>query len=636
MKLALSVIIACTGVAASAAAQSAQQPTRQVAQAEAPLFEEIPGSMEFSGQMIARPVQFDDLADRGLSQAEIDQTLRRVRAELAAFEEVWYEPLVDHHVFRVPAGSSENEVAARLMATGLFEFVEPDWFVYPVNCPNDPRLGNQWHHNTDIMMSCEAWALHTGGPHVTVGICDTGIQTSHPEFQLHRKEGYNAPQRRWESQGGAVGPVHPHGTMVTGCSAANSDNGTGVAGVGWNFSHRMMRVSNSSGGGANMSDLTHAALTSIQAGDNVANVSYSGVTSSAVRTTATQIKNLGGLLVWAAGNDNRNLNWGDRDSDDVIVVGATTGADRKASFSAYGRSVDLVAPGNNVYTTSTNSGYGAVSGTSFAAPLTAGVIAMIWSANPSLTPDEVETILKAGCDDLGADGVDNTYGYGRVNTYNSLVLAGAGGSIDLPFLEEFTSTTFDGDVWASTSGAEINSDGVNPPSDPYAMNLDGTDIVTTKSFLLADEPQPRYVSYFTQHRGVETAKFLFVEYLDENNNWQLLQTFLSDGVDQDTFQFSQHALPAGAYHDFFKLRFSAAGSDSTDNWYIDDIRVGDEFDPPNDCIADFNGDGEVNTQDVLAFLNAWNDGDSSADINGDGEVNTQDVLEFLNLWNIGC
>ena len=54
------------------------------------------------------------------------------------------------------------------------------------------------------------------------------------------------------------------------------------------------------------------------------------------------------------------------------------------------------------------------------------------------------------------------------------------------------------------------------------------------------------------------------------------------------------------------------------------------------CIADFNGDGEVNTLDVLSFLNAWNAGDGSADVNGDGNVNTQDVLLFLNLWNAGC
>ncbi|HZW10358.1 MAG TPA: choice-of-anchor B family protein [Phycisphaerales bacterium] len=54
------------------------------------------------------------------------------------------------------------------------------------------------------------------------------------------------------------------------------------------------------------------------------------------------------------------------------------------------------------------------------------------------------------------------------------------------------------------------------------------------------------------------------------------------------------------------------------------------------CAADFNGDETVNTQDVLAFLNAWTAGDSSADVNGDGTINTQDVLAFLNLWTAGC
>jgi len=54
------------------------------------------------------------------------------------------------------------------------------------------------------------------------------------------------------------------------------------------------------------------------------------------------------------------------------------------------------------------------------------------------------------------------------------------------------------------------------------------------------------------------------------------------------------------------------------------------------CLADFNGDGTVNTQDVLAFLNAWSTGDARADINGDGVVDTRDVLAFLNLWTTGC
>ncbi|MBZ0173144.1 MAG: agmatine deiminase family protein, partial [Phycisphaerales bacterium] len=60
------------------------------------------------------------------------------------------------------------------------------------------------------------------------------------------------------------------------------------------------------------------------------------------------------------------------------------------------------------------------------------------------------------------------------------------------------------------------------------------------------------------------------------------------------------------------------------------------IDGAGQCVADFNGDGTVNTVDVLDFLNAWNAGEGAADINGDGTVNTVDVLEFLNAWNAGC
>lgn len=54
------------------------------------------------------------------------------------------------------------------------------------------------------------------------------------------------------------------------------------------------------------------------------------------------------------------------------------------------------------------------------------------------------------------------------------------------------------------------------------------------------------------------------------------------------------------------------------------------------CDADFNGDGEVNTLDVSAFLNAWGSGESAADFNGDGQINTRDVSAFLNAWTAGC
>ncbi len=86
----------------------------------------------------------------------------------------------------------------------------------------------------------------------------------------------------------------------------------------------------------------------------------------------------------------------------------------------------------------------------------------------------------------------------------------------------------------------------------------------------------------------------------------------------------------------FRARFVAedAQSGSIVEAAVDELSIYDYL--CVGCAADFNGDGDVNTQDVLAFLNAWTAGDSSADFNNDGTINTQDVLAFLNAWTAGC
>lgn len=394
------------------------------------LYTEIPGVREFNGQLIVRPIQAvqnGDLRVAGPEALARDDAARAMIAEYAILE---YVPQTDEYVIEVGIGL-ENEVSQRLMASGNYQYAEPNWTVYPIGCPNDSRFGSQWHHGASKLESCAAWDLWTGTPTTTVGICDTGVRTTHEDLLLNRREGYNAVNRLWESNGGQINDINGHGTATTGCAAANGNNGRGVSGLGWNLSHRMLRVSNDSGGGSSLSTLQHAARTSIEAGDKVANVSYSGVDSNSNLTTATYIKSIGGLLVWAAGNEGRNLTLSSRDNDDLIVVGATNSADSKPSWSNFGVMVDVVAPGDNVYTTcaSSNTCYGGASGTSFSAPLTTGLIGLLWDKNLSMTPDTVEDILKQGVDDLGTSGPDNTYGYGRINAFQSLSLVGGGGDI---------------------------------------------------------------------------------------------------------------------------------------------------------------------------------------------------------------
>lgn len=374
------------------------------------VFVEEPGVLEFSDQMIARPVQ-GDAARRDMAIAHLQQR----------YEIRFVERLVDHHVFRLPQGADVNDVAQGLMNTGLYEFVEPDWICYPMYTPNDTRFGELW--NMAKIQATTAWNYNTGFSGITVGICDTGLRTSHLDLPPLRKLGYNAVDQLWENNGGNIGDIHGHGTHVTGTAAAAGNNARGVCGVGWEYAHRILKVSNLSGGGSNITTLNHAALTSAEQGDKAINTSYSGVNNDSVRTTATAIKALGGLSFWAAGNSNQNMSSPHRDADDVMVVGSTDENDAKSSFSNYGLYVDLFAPGSNILSLS-NAGdneYTTMSGTSMASPCATGLAALIWSQNPSFTPSEVEALMKATCDNVGNS---NTFGYGRINAAKAMQATG--------------------------------------------------------------------------------------------------------------------------------------------------------------------------------------------------------------------
>ena len=377
-----------------------------LSQSRESLLDAIPGVREYSGMVIARPLEGIQELQPGAWEA-LESTLV-VRERIPATREL---------VLDVPEGAGDADYARELERTGLFESVQPNWILYPVREPNDPLYSLQYHHHPEFLRSEDGWFRETGKPAVSVGICDTGIRVSHEDLLFHRLEGYNAVDLLWESNGGDISPVHPHGTQTTGCAAANGHNGRGLAGVGWSLSHRMLRVSNSSSGSAYLSTLTHAARTSAEAGDRVVSVSYTGVEYDTVRVTAEYIHSLGGLLVWAAGNANYEMWAWDRDDDELIVVGGTDQADQKWSDSNWGRYVDVMAPAAGVWTTdpTDDQSYIAAYGTSYAAPLVAGLLGLLWSMDPSLDPDTMQTILKGSCDDLGATGVDDLHGYGRIN-----------------------------------------------------------------------------------------------------------------------------------------------------------------------------------------------------------------------------
>ncbi len=409
------------------------------------LFVNRPGRTELTGRLIARPTA------AGLEAA----------AELLAPQLLHSFPEVREFVAQVPEGRADADYARELLATGLFQYVVPDWRVFPAGNPNDPLFPNQWHHAT--IRSAAAWDWITNATPVIAAFTDTGVDLNHPELAPSLVSGFNAVEDLPQSQGGTIQDINGHGTMVAGTIGAIGNNGQGVAGVCWNVYLMPCRVSNDPGGGAYLSDLEQAARWAVDNGAKTISASYTGVENPSIDTTGTYVRSQGGLYFYAA--DNYNQNHSTFDWPDVVVSGATDWTDTKAYFSSYGRAVDCVAPGQDIWTTTLGGGYAPVSGTSFSTPMTNGACALMWAANPYLDTYEVEARLYDACDDLGAPGEDDIYGRGRINLEQG-VLRAITGSLTLAV----------GNL-AGGQTASFNVSGAQPNGTVYlAYSLTGTSI----------------------------------------------------------------------------------------------------------------------------------------------------------------
>lgn len=307
------------------------------------------------------------------------------------------------HIVQLPAGASEAAVLAQLAHHPLLKFAELDRRVGVSFVANDPYLGSEWH--LAKINAGAAWDLAQGAG-VTIAICDSGVLPTHPD--LVQVPGWNFVDNNPDTA-----DVFGHGTSVAGTAAAIINNGAGVAGVAGAARIMPVRVSDSTGY-AYYSTIASCVTYAAEHGARVANASFSGVYSSAAIQSAGQyLKSKGGLLVVAAGNSGAND--GSPAITAMIPVSATDSADARASWSSFGSYVALAAPGSGIWTTASSGSYSQVSGTSFASPMTAGVVALMMSVNPSLSSGQIESLLYATALDLGTVGRDIYFGYGRID-----------------------------------------------------------------------------------------------------------------------------------------------------------------------------------------------------------------------------
>lgn len=466
------------------------------------LFVEIPGGMEFTGELTVRPRQ-----DMGTGRAGA------ARARLAGLVLDYYHE-TDEYTIRVPdaygpRGVAENRFARELLATGDYQYVHPNWLCYPTSTPNDTLFGSQWH--LQMIEAQAAWNLVSANPSVVVAVTDSGILTTHEDL-TNRVPGFNAVDDLAEADGGRIDALNNHGTHVAGCAAPAVNNGVGVAGPGWGLGIMMIRVSNHSSGGALLDDITQGARWAIEHGAVSVSSSYTGVENPTVETTGAYIRSLGGVYLYAANNYNQNHSGWDHPS--VIVVGASNESDAKADFSSYGRGVDVFAPGVAILSTIRNGGYKALDGTSMATPVANGVVGMMLAANPSLTPEHVERLLTRTCKDWGPPGDDEANGWGRINMRRAIEAAVASVTQSPPLVTDDAAVVNAGesvtlDVLAND--VEPNMDGMSL-SIPSATPLGGTLSISPGTGL---EGRDRLVYHAPPGGGHDVVAY---EVVDEHGN----------------------------------------------------------------------------------------------------------------------
>ncbi|MDP9245220.1 MAG: S8 family serine peptidase, partial [Chloroflexota bacterium] len=378
-------------------------------------------------------------ADRERAIASVGGTVDRVLADIGVTR------------IAVPNGATEDAsglTALRLSRDAAVVSVEPDSSGSVQFAPNDaywlsdPSFGvGQWGLRAASVD--KAWDFVRGSPLITVAVIDTGIDANHPDLLGVALPGVTFVSSPDPScTPGSSIDDNGHGTHVAGVIAANANNGPGIAGVAFGVRILPVKALDCTGAGL-LSDVASGVIWATDHGARIINISLGSNAGQATLQDAIRYavaRNV--LVVAAAGNcgvvstrcGSLNEPQFPGAFPEVLAVAATDQADGHAAFSNVNGYVDISAPGVRIWSTTptypttlsranpSTTVYAAFSGTSQAAPLVAGIAALLLSSQPSLTGQQLTDRLRATADDQGAIGVDDVFGMGRANALRAVTL----------------------------------------------------------------------------------------------------------------------------------------------------------------------------------------------------------------------
>ena len=371
----------------------------------------------------------------------------------------------------------------------------------PTYVPNDTRWNQQYGlHIIEADLAYDLWDIEGGEipgqmseGEIVVGVADDACDWDHPDLiqNIWQNLGEDAdgdgtvlegqgnswdfdPQDingidddgdgyvdnfiGWDFTGGGDNdPIYPssslsHGTSVAGCVSSMTNNSTGVASVGWSVKIMPFRCSDS---GQYIDYGYNGILAAAQMGANVINCSWGGFGGGNQSVINTAYNTYGCIVVASAGNGgsdgNTNFDFHSPSGlTNVLSVTATGPNDNFGCWATGGETVDLSAPGENIWTTNLGGGYGSAWGTSFSSPITAGAAALVWSRFPSMTNAQVEERILTNTDyfsdmdgECQAGSLEGMLGTGRLNVYKALS-AGVFPSLDISEVNYLNDSDQDG------------------------------------------------------------------------------------------------------------------------------------------------------------------------------------------------
>jgi hypothetical protein len=338
-------------------------------------------------------------------------------------------------------GSLPQQTIDALQSLTCLAWASPN-YIYQGNVqdftPNDPRYGEQYHH--PLMANNLAWDLTLGDPSVIIAVLDDGVDIDHADLAPNiwvnddpidgidnDGNGFIDDLHGWDFADNDNNPDAvaggDHGTHVAGIAAGRTHNALGIAGTAGAATImpiRFYRYDNTWTSTVIFNSYQYAANN----GARIVSVSYNvdGFVGDPTFEAALNLLNSAGVLYLNSAGNNGQLNPPRATYDQGLFVASTTSTDAKSGFSNYGYGIDIASPGSSILSTTPNNTYAVLSGTSMATPNAAGVAALIMSARPTLTRDQVAALLVGTADNIDAQNPAyiGLLGGGRTNSYRAV------------------------------------------------------------------------------------------------------------------------------------------------------------------------------------------------------------------------